>query len=59
MEQQIEKRVIASTKAAKYSMIEQSGIESSLTEEDMKQYVETVLRVIKRKKDLQCSKDTQ
>jgi len=51
MEHQIEKRVLASTKAAKYSMIEQSGIESSLTDEDMKQYVEFVLSEIKRKKE--------
>ncbi|MGA7899825.1 MAG: hypothetical protein WCA39_13295, partial [Nitrososphaeraceae archaeon] len=51
MEQQIEKRVLASTRAAKYSMLEQSGIESSLTEEDMKQYVEIVLSEIKNKKE--------
>jgi hypothetical protein len=50
MQQQIEKRIIASTRAAKYSMTEQSGIESSLTEEDVKQYVEKVLREIKGQK---------
>jgi hypothetical protein len=49
MEQQIEKRVMASTKAAKDSMIEQSGIETSLTEEDMKQYLEITLKEIKSK----------
>ena len=51
MEQQIEKRVLASTREAKYSMLEQSGIESSLTEEDMKQYMEIVLSEIKSKKE--------
>jgi hypothetical protein len=40
---------MASTKAAKDSMIEQSGIETSLTEEDMKQYLEITLKEIKSK----------
>ena len=34
----IEQRVIVSTKAAQNRMIDKSGIETSLTEEDMKQY---------------------
>ena len=51
MVRQIEKRVLASTRAAKYSMIEQTGIESSLTEEDVKQYLEIVLSEIKNKKE--------
>ena len=42
MEQQIQKRVIALTKQNQDRIREASGIESSLTEEDMKQYLEQV-----------------
>jgi hypothetical protein len=51
MEQQIEKTVMASTKAAKDSMIDQSGIASSLSEEDMKHYLEITLKEIKSKNE--------
>jgi hypothetical protein len=51
MEQQIEKKVMVSTKAAQRSMINESGIEPSLSEEDMKQYLDIVLDEIKSTKE--------
>lgn len=48
---EMEQRVIASTKAAQNRMTHESGIETSLTEEDMKQYLEITLKEIKRKKE--------
>jgi hypothetical protein len=47
----IEQRVIVSTKAAQNRMIDKSGIETSLTEEDMKQYSEITLKEIKSKNE--------
>jgi hypothetical protein len=48
---EMEQRVIASTKAAQNRMTRESGIETSLTEEDMKQYLEITLKEIKSKKE--------
>jgi hypothetical protein len=50
MEQQIEKRVIEIAKRNQDRMTEESGIESSLTEDDMKQYLEQVIREVKMQK---------
>jgi signal transduction histidine kinase len=47
MEQKIEKKVIEMAKDHAASMTEQSGVQLSLTEHDMKQYLSTVLREIK------------
>jgi hypothetical protein len=47
MEQEIQKRVIAITKQNQDRMTADSGIESSLTEEDMKQYLGDVLEEVK------------
>jgi hypothetical protein len=51
MEQQIERRVIGLTKATKDSIVDESGIQSSLTEEDMKRYLDMVIREIKSEKE--------
>jgi hypothetical protein len=51
VEQQIERRVIGLTKATKDSIVDESGIQSSLTEEDMKQYLDIVIREIKSEKE--------
>lgn len=50
MEQQIEKRVIEIAKRNQDKMTEETGIQSSLTEEDMKQYLEQVIREVKMQK---------
>jgi hypothetical protein len=50
MEQEIQKRVIALTRQNEDRMIEVTGIQSSLTEEDMKQYLEQVINEVKKEK---------
>jgi hypothetical protein len=50
MEQQIEKRVVALTKQNQDRLAEESGIQSSLTEEDMKEYLEQVIEEVKKRK---------
>jgi signal transduction histidine kinase len=47
MEQKIEKKVIGMAKDHAASMTEQTGVQLSLTEHDMKQYLSTVLKEIK------------
>jgi signal transduction histidine kinase len=47
MEQKIEKKVIEMAKNRSASMIEQTGVQLSLTEHDMKQYLSIVLKEIK------------
>ena len=47
MEQKIEKKVIRMAKDHAASMTEQTGVQLSLTEHDMKHYLSTVLREIK------------
>jgi hypothetical protein len=46
MEQDIQKKIIAFTKQNKEKMTEETGIQSSLTEEDMKEYLEKVIREV-------------
>jgi sulfite reductase beta subunit-like hemoprotein len=48
MEQEIEKRVITLTKQNQDRMAEESGIQSSLTEDDMKDYLEQVIKEVKK-----------
>jgi MFS family permease len=50
MQRDIEKRVITLTKQNQDRMAEESGIQSSLTEEDMKQYLEQVIREVQMQK---------
>jgi DNA-binding protein Fis len=45
MEQEIQRRVIALTKQNQDRIAEESGIHSSLTEEDMKEYLESQVSV--------------
>jgi signal transduction histidine kinase len=47
IEQKVEKRVIEMAKGHSASMTEQTGVQLSLTEHDMKQYLSTVLKEIK------------
>ncbi len=47
MGQKIEKRVLSFTKQNQDKMAEETGIQSSLTEEDMKQYLEQVIGEVK------------
>jgi hypothetical protein len=48
MERTIEKRVIALTKATQDKIAEENGIQSSLTEDDMKEYLEQVMNEVKK-----------
>jgi hypothetical protein len=54
MEQEIQRKVITFTKRIQDRMTEESEIQSSLTEEDMKEYLEQVIREVK--KDRQAEK---
>ncbi len=47
MEQEIERRVLTSAKEQEEILTEQTGVQSSLTEHEMKQYLGTVLKEIK------------
>jgi hypothetical protein len=49
-EQQIEKKVLSATNAQLDAMKNETGIETSLTEEDIKGYLEQVLKEISRQK---------
>ena len=49
MEQQIVKKVVTFTKQNQARMAEESGIESSLTEEDMKIYLENVIAEVRKR----------
>ena len=53
MEHQIQKTVIALAKQNQDRIREASGIESSLTEEDMKQYLELVLKEVGKERQRQ------
>jgi hypothetical protein len=50
MEQEIQRRVIALTKQNQDRMVVESGIQSSLTEEDMKEYLQQVISEVKKQK---------
>jgi MFS family permease len=50
MEHELEKRVIAITKRQATEMTERTGIEASLSEEDIKQYLDVVLQEVKKDK---------
>jgi hypothetical protein len=51
MEQEIQKRVIAITKKNQDRIAEESGIRSTLTEDDMKRYLDQVIREVKGKSE--------
>jgi hypothetical protein len=48
MEQEIEKRVLKVAREQQDVLTEESGIESSLTEKDMKEYLEQVIKEVKK-----------
>jgi len=50
MEQEIQKRVLEFTKRTQDMMAEETGIKSSMTEDDIKQYLEQVVREVKIQK---------
>jgi hypothetical protein len=50
MEQQIQRRVIAVTKQNQDKLVEETGIQSTLTEVEMKQYVDQVIKEVMGKK---------
>ena len=47
MEQEFESRVLAISRRASDKIEEETGVETSMTEEDMKQYLNDVLKEIK------------
>jgi hypothetical protein len=51
MEQEIQAKVITLTRRNQDKMTEESGIESSLTEEDMKEYLKQVIVEVKKHRD--------
>ena len=52
MENEIERRVIRITKEQKKNMTEETGVQPSIKEEDVKEYLDQVIQEIKSKKDL-------
>ena len=50
MEQEIQRRVLSVTRKTQALMTEETGIQSSLSEEDMKHYLEQVIREVKTQK---------
>jgi len=50
MEQQIHKKVVEFTKQNQNRMEEETGIQSSLSEEDVKDYLQQVIREVKKQK---------
>jgi hypothetical protein len=50
MEQQIQKKVVEFTKRNQDRMAEETGIQSSLSEEDVKEYLQQVIREVKKQK---------
>jgi len=50
MEQEIQRRVLTLTKQNQDRMAEETGIQSSLTEDDIKQYLEQVIKEVKQPK---------
>lgn len=51
MAQEIQKTVISVTKRTQETMTEETGVKSSLTEEDMKLYLQQVINEVKGKTD--------
>lgn len=48
MEQEIQRKIIEFIKQNQYRMAEETGIQSSLTEEDMKEYLDQVINEVKK-----------
>jgi signal transduction histidine kinase len=52
VEQEIERRVLSTARKKEVAIVQQSGVESSLTENEMKRYLGTVLKEIKILKNI-------
>jgi len=52
MEAQIEKKVLTLAKRNQEKMAEESGVQSSLSEDDIKQYLVQVLQKVRKEKTL-------
>lgn len=50
MEQEIQRRVIALTRKNQDRMVEESGVQTSLTEEDVKEYLEQVIEEVEKRR---------
>ena len=50
MEQEIQRRVLTVTKRSQNTMAEETGIQSFITEEDMKDYLQQVIEEVKKEK---------
>jgi hypothetical protein len=50
MEQEIQRRVLSFTKQNQNRMAEETGIQASLTEEDVKDYLQQVIREVTKQK---------
>ena len=50
MEAELQTRVLSTARKASYSMEEETGVESSMTEDDMKDYMEIVMNELKEKR---------
>jgi hypothetical protein len=50
MEQEIQKRVLALTKKNQHNLEEETGIQSSLTDDDVKEYLEQVIEEVKKER---------
>ena len=51
MEQEIQKKVLTFSKKTKYLLEDETGISSSVDEDDVKRYLEEVLRELKGEKN--------
>ena len=55
MEQEIQRRVLSLTKQNQNKMAEETGIQSSLTEDDVKDYLQQVITEVKKQRPLPTS----
>jgi hypothetical protein len=51
MEQEVEKKVIGFTRTNQNRMAEETGVQSSLSEDDIKDYLERVIQEVQKQKD--------
>ena len=51
MEQEIQRRMLAVTRKTRKLMTEETGVQSSLSEDDMKQYLQQVIEEVKKTKN--------
>ena len=50
MEQEIQRRVLTLTKQSQIRMAEETGIQSSLSDDDVKEYLEQVIKEVKKER---------